>query len=418
MDPPPPIVGVPTPEPPPGKPQGRAVVLVVAVGIVAGLLGYLAGATLSTDDDTAPQDAGSSVGTAPSTIPAPTSPEGTRSPPTTGEPSTSLPDQPLLGDLVPGFTGTLLLAVGDWPNFDMTEWRSDRAIPDTTALPPTVSLATDVTGRLHAGLGRSANEESDSVLYVGPVLSIRPAALKVTSLAWNNSIAGRLAWLQQVDEDGLELRVGEVDPPSGSFTPGTTIALIPADHRLLTWDSWGFLLNGPDPVLGTEVVYLVDADGSEQWRFPAYSGYASSVGQLLLMRFLEETGDSQFFLTFPSRSAEEEPNSLEWAPADPRGEVNAVAWSPDANHLAFLVYEGGATSWRIEVRQIDGTLTGSAQVPYRLWDINWTSDGRFVLATGTDNAGKFVVVFYDTVDESLDEVAFDTAVQQILTHRD
>ncbi len=418
VDSPPPSVGVPQPEPPGDERPIGVVVLVAAVGLAAGLLGYLFGVTSKGDNDSVSRETSSPVVAASSTSSSMAT-GATSSPPTTASTSTSLQDRRLLGERVPGLTGTLLIELGGFPNREVWEWPADRAEPIVTVLPAGVSLDGDVTRRLYAGLGLSAQNQPQPVMYVGPVRSMRPAAMNVTSLAWHNTTPGRLAWLQASDGGGtVELRTGEVDP-SGVFGLGDTISQVPSDDRLLTWDSWGFLLTGWDPVQDERVVYLVDSNGAEQWRLPALDAHVSPSGQLLLTQ-LDDTDEYEFLSTDPSSAATQTPTPVDWAPVVVAGEVDYVAWSPDADQLAFLVWEGAieeccATTRRIEVWGSDGATASSISFSYRVWDVEWGADGRFVLVPGTNNAGKHVLLFYDTVDNSLDEIEFDTWVQQVFT---
>lgn len=48
---------------------------------------------------------------------------------------------------------------------------------------------------------------------------------------------------------------------------------------------------------------------------------------------------------------------------------------------------------------------------WRVWDLEWGPNDRFLLMPGTNDAGRHVVIFYDTTTEETSTVDFHTWVQ-------
>ncbi len=373
-------------------------VQVVAAGAVAALLvGYLwlAPATDGTVAVAPPPQAAALA------APDAGAPEAPSTPPSTS--------QRTLEDMVPGFEGTLFAHLGMWGRMDGVHWPSRRIEPVIVPLPRGITLSTDATGRLLVGLAPSAIDGPGQALYVGPASTLRPAAVNATSAAFHATAPGRLAWLE-ITATGARLRLGAVDPGGTLAASSSAVAQLAANHRLVDWGDWGFLLAGWDPAADAWVVYLLDMAGTEQWRVAAVAASVSARGDVLLAN--DEPGGEFSWSFAPAGTDGALASRLDWVP--PGADV-AAAWSPDAAQIAFLTPGSSGPRSRIDVRRPDGTPVATVEVALHMGGAGWSHDGRFVLARAAQPNSRNVVYFFDTRDGSIDEVEFDSWVQLAAT---
>ncbi len=361
--------------------------LVAAVAAAALLLGY---ASL----------AGAGDGRmAPAPLPAP---------PDRTEPARP-PGDPSLGDLVPGFEGTLVAQLGVWGRVDVAQWPSGRTEPVTLPMPRAISLSTDAARRLFVGVAPAALEGRGQAMYVGSLADLRPAAVNVGSAAFHATSPGRLAWLE-IDGDLSRLRVGSVNPGGLLAAESPAIAEVALDHRLVGWGDWGFLLAGWDPEADIWIAYLLAPGGAERWRLPAVDAAVSPHGTVLLAHAAEVGG---FRWSQGSAWPDGTPvEALDWVAEDAG---LGAAWSPDGDLVVFVAPGASGLGSRLDVRRADGTAVRSVDVPLQVAGVSWSHDGRFVLARAAQPERRNVVFFFDTLDGSLDEVEFDAWVQLAVT---
>jgi hypothetical protein len=73
--------------------------------------------------------------------------------------------------------------------------------------------------------------------------------------------------------------------------------------------------------------------------------------------------------------------------------------------VAFVGYGGeNGTDWRLNVYARNGAHVNTATVPWRVWDVQWSPDERFILMPGTDNQDTQAVIFYDRHTDTLSAV--------------
>ncbi len=369
--------------------------LVVATAVIAGVAGFVLGGRGAAEPGSTSQP----LATLPSTA--------ISVPPSTAPPvAAAEAEAATLEDRIPGFDGILVLEVG---SDQMLRWASNRMAPVVQPVPEGWVLEAQPGARLFAKLGQSASPDSDLVVYVGPIGDLRPARFDVDSVMWHRENGRGLAWLEVIDVSWRRVVTGEVDP-SGRVRITDEVAEVPGGGVLLAWDSQGFLIReSPD-------VYRLSSDGTEIWRESALDAVVASNGAILLVRPIADT-DAYEYLVMPA-GGEGPPEVLPWAPARTMADFDMALWSPEADRLAFVVWEGEpgaccATTRSLELWTVDGTQTDRVRFAYRAIDLEWSPDGRFVLVSATDNREKYVVLFYDTVDGSIDEVEFDGPIGQV-----
>ena len=82
-----------------------------------------------------------------------------------------------------------------------------------------------------------------------------------------------------------------------------------------------------------------------------------------------------------------------------------MKWSTAGDAIAFVGQAAaGAADWGLHIYTADGTLLSSTEIPWKVWDIQWSSDDRYIVMPGTDNDGSHGVIFYDTHTDTLSVV--------------
>lgn len=367
----------------PGGKWARLAGLVAAVGLL-GLLIYVAGFS---------PDADSGV-TAAEAVPDPATTSPLSAPIRSGAGQR-------LDEIISGLEGTLVAVVGPAPSLELVEWPSTSLSPRREALPagasPRLAFESSLAPRL-AFLAPSPSEEA-FVLYVGTTRSYFPAVAGVTWFAWHNTQSGRLAW---IGEDRA-IHVGRVTSPT-QVEETATVGPFEFDVELAAWDSSGFLVFSRDNTTGQRILRRLDSSGQETARIPTTEAYLAKDSHLLLARWSEAVSGFEFFTAGPNL---DQLTPLAWAPS-----TSIVAWSPQADRLAFIVYQGGSAS--LEVWSRDGELFHTVNLPFGVWDVEWSPDGRFLLMPGTDiNAETHAVLIFDQADGSLDQLPFDDWVHYV-----
>jgi hypothetical protein len=361
---------------------------VVAVGLF-GLLGYM----------TRPSSSNGERPGAPETA-------ITRPPSTTSASSaavlTALESNERLDEMIPGLEGTLVAVVGPASSLELVEWPTTSVSPRRRALPtgasPELAFEAGITPLL-AFLAPSPTQEG-ATLYVGTTRSYFPVAEGVSWFAWHNTRSGQLAW----SGEDRKIHIASVVSSTGVEETATVGPLEPF-AELVAWDSSGFLVFSRDDTTGERVLRRLDLSGQEVARIEATEAYLAKDNYLLLARWSEDGSGFEFYITGPNL---DQLTALDWAPKD----ASAVAWSPLADRLAFIVYQG--SSARLEVWSRDGDPLHTVDLPFGVWDVEWSHDGRFLLMPGTDiEAETHAVLVYDQADGSLDQLQFDDWVYYV-----
>ncbi len=299
-----------------------------------------------------------------------------------------------LGDVLPGFDGTLVATLGSWGAVDLLRWGPDGAArePLTEAFGP---LAFDAAGEWMAYLGVDG---TGPVLHAGPVGAAPTFSTAASSTAWHGRQPGRLAWLAAGTLVTADLAAaGQPHQVGGD-----------AD-ALHAWDEAGFVVTDWDAGQTAEL-QLLAADGSVTAAHPGIDFVDQSTdGWLLLVR---HAATQTAFLSSAADLADV--SHVVWAPADARAEQRLAAWSPDGRHIAFLTYSGETfATWELEIWSIFGTLDDHVPLGLRAWNVAWSPDTRFVAAPGSDLEGKGKLVVYDRDADRLYVLELRDIVQHV-----
>lgn len=326
----------------------------------------------------------------------------------TGPASTTTPD-PLPAILaVPGATGTLHALVGDSNRQVIDVPTEADASPrglDSVPLGFVTDFALDVSNEFVAFL-RMGEDPTDP--YQLNVWSERShfslADVGVDSYQWHQSQPRLLAAITIADPRGpAELQTLAFND-SGRVSDRATITDLGADHSLRGWGEWGFLVGHYDQLLETEVTTLLDETGEVVWQAEDMNVLDSSPDQILVLQSSDEGQDTHSVID-PTN-----PDAMTVLPLPDGATISGSDWSPDHRLAVHYPSEGRNGNIRIYdpelTKPTDITLEG-----WRVWDLNWGPNNRFIVIPGTDDAGRHVVIFYDTTTQTLSFVDFHDWVQ-------
>lgn len=396
------------------EPPGPRWSLTLVIAVVAITVGYLLGAS-GTSPEAAPA---SSTTTSREPIPASTT--------TTIGVTTSEVAPSRLADLVPGFEGTLVVQGGDFYSPNLSVWPAHLSSPSVGTVSRGTPFEFDSSSHLPARLVQGATEPdySYSVLLVGshPVrvlgsggllMSMGVAAVDVHSFAWHSTEPRRLAWIEgsadSSTEEGRALRMGSVGD-DGVFVSSPPLATLHSSETpyvglsLVAWDTWGFLISRFDRAGGASLS-LLTPDGTTAWTLtlprPLVGVQVSNTGEILVALFSGGSTNEELEIALADLSGRE-PEVLDWEVSGP------VRLSPEGQRIAYLSRDSDRQE--VIVRGVDGAVLHSVAVSdARLWEVEWSPDGRFVLFPdyGEPFGGRHVLVFIDTEDGRSHIVPFD-----------
>lgn len=348
------------PRPSPRSPRpGRWPLLIGLAGVL--LLTIIAGDPASESDR--------SANTVPPIPPDPPAPQ----------PTVPVPDEPVpspLDDFVPGFSGTLVMAVADAEGTQVWRWSSGRDGVIARSLPVAdiYDAAPDPSGSWVAGIHRFGRELPS--LQVGIETHPSPVFWGARSFVWHAAASGGIAWVEQPDAAATStIHVGERVEDGVFFKPAAMLDgfwFATGADRLVAYDNTGF------------VVERWSADGASVQRLgPDGQTLGTASGQFVGISpggtVAVREGVVTRMLTGPS---------LEESTMVPTP-YTSVAWAPGEARFAATDFEA---------KSVD-LADGAARRTVAVGDIGpsimtWGPQGRFVLVSGHVESDP-VIVFID-----------------------
>jgi predicted NUDIX family NTP pyrophosphohydrolase len=308
-----------------------------------------------------------------------------------------------LGELVPGFMGTLHAVEGS-DGFRMLSWDEGQPLLRGARLSEgrPHELAYDAGGDL-LGLVLQDNRSGDGTLMVGDQSGLTALGFEVSSFAWHQTEPGVMAAISlPFGSEEPELVTVSFEGPAGESATVRPVTTLQREDIVLAIDTWGILIRRHEA--GLNRIVLLDEDGTQLWARAAHWAYASPSGDILLSFYSNET--REFRAIRPTTPPTE---TGAWFELPTLG-VTAVGLSPQ-NGVAVVTYQGSGAESELAIYDIDGNLLDSVDLRWRVWDVEWSRSGRFVIMPGVDDAG-YTVLFYDTEEGRLTSVGFE---EQILT---
>jgi hypothetical protein len=326
-------------------------------------------------------------------------------PDTTSTPGTSevRAERGVLSELVPGLTGTLKAVTGSG-DASMITWDAQGPLTLTTGFPEgrPDQLSFDAGGGLFALTIQDSATRSGALL-VGNGSDLTEMAFDVSSFAWHQTEPGTLAAVSRpFGSTRPDLLTVSFPGQSLADAVVTSVVSVGPQDIVLAHGSWGFLIRRPRAA-SNEIV-LLDESGDVQWTRPAHWAYAAPTGDILLSFYSNEIRELHAI-----RPDTDPGDPGAWFELPALG-VSGVAWSPNGREVAVVVNQGGEAGSRLDVYDKDGEVVGRVPLDWRVWDVEWSGDGRFIVMPGAGDGGQ-VVIFYDSLEDTTTPVPFDTAVQ-------
>lgn len=333
---------------------------------------------------------------------------GSSSTSTTVAATTTTIEQRALAELVPGITGTLHALVGG-SNRELMDLPADPEAmflrPDSRLLGFAGGLSFDVANALLAFTTLTEGTDDTYRLEVwSDAATFQFDDADVTEYRWHASQAGQMAVIAVAD-GRAELRTITFETRNLVAPATTTITEVDSDHSLIAWGDYGFILTDYDPLLEVDVTTLVDQTGTVLWQADNMTVLDASSRYLLTLKRLPDQGGYEHSVVDPN-----DPDASISLDLPLDGTPTGTAWSP-SERLA-VHYPTGGHNWNLRVYDVDlSAYTDVAVEGWRVWDLEWGPNDRFLLMPGTNDAGRHVVIFYDTTTEETSTVDFHTWVQ-------
>ena len=417
---------------PPADPLSRRLRAAGVAGVVvaAFALGWFLRSPAPTESPDGAESAASSV---PSTEPeATTAAVSTTMRPstttTTSQPADTIGLDVSLGEAVPGFTDTMIMAHWTETGIELVQWRPASAAPATIA---SIAHGGSGFGGLDAAATWYTVDDENGTLTVHQLAGTEPdvetfpnleaVGVRVADSAWHDTEPGQLAWLtcsRAPDGPGTLYRLDVTD------VSAEPIAVRPIDRPcagedggvwLEGWGDWGFALGRWDGAYLTQV--LLDADGTD---IAALEDKATEYRYRLIASGPDGTiwtdhplgaGPSSFQLSLDGRSRTPLPGLTdgEW--------TEAALWSPDGTRLALSPVTSEIDDRTIRIVETS-TGTTIAELGEPEWDLSptaWSSDSRFLIFDRRlcDDCGWWQdqqeLAFYDTQTDTTTAINLPTA---------
>ena len=326
----------------------------------------------------------------------------TTSPPASSSSTTTVPAAELtLSDLLPDTEGVLIAAITSHAGLDLVRWPP--AKPSRSSEIPMLSgpvLEFDASGQQMAFLGPLGTE--GPTLYVGRTVYWAPARFGVSSFRWHDTWWGRIGWMELGDPE--QLCWADADAVGTGLSAPVCVAS--SGDELVGFDSSGFLVVDHD----LRIVLRVDGSGRQVGSLPGSDALIGRDSQVLVIDRGRDGREAPFSLADPDLTNAVE---LDWAPPNTSGEYGLVALSPSSHgpELAFLVVPDEERRIQLQLWTFDGTLKQTVNLSGRVWDVEWDSTGRYLLAPGIIDERDHVLQVYDTFTQELVFIPYDNVIQ-------
>jgi hypothetical protein len=153
------------------------------------------------------------------------------------------------------------------------------------------------------------------------------------------------------------------------------------------------------------VTTLLDQKGTVVWQSQNMTVFEASPSRVLVLR--RPTNDEGYEHVVIEPAAPDDEVRLD---LPQEGTVTGSDWSP-SGQLA-VHYPIGGQNWDLRIYDPDlTTFTDFTVEGWRVWDLEWGPDNRFILMPGTNDAGRHVVIVYDTSTRMSSFVDFNDWVQ-------
>lgn len=311
-------------------------------------------------------------------------------------------------DLVPGIAGTVHVLVGGGSNRELIDLPAD---PEETLLRPVSTLpgsagglSFDVANRLLAFRTTEPSDDTERLNVWSSTATYQLDGLKVADYQWHQSQPGRLAVITVAN--GLAVLRTIAFETTDLVSPAiTTITEVDSDHSLIAWGKYGFIITDYDLLLEADVTTLLDQAGTIIWQSQNMTVLDASPTHLLVLRRLPDQEGYEHGVIEPS---DPEASLRLDLPLD--GTPTGTDWSPDGQLAVH--YPIGGHDWNLRIFEPEFSDYTDVMVQgWRVWDLEWGPDSRYLLMPGTNDDGRHVVVFYDTTAQTLSLVDFPTWVQ-------
>ena len=383
-------------------PRGRSSTLGVALAVVAGIAAFMF--LFGSDADSEPDAQSAATALAVPEISTGASDQlTTTSPPAPASSTTAvLGAEQTLSDLLPDTEGVLIAVITSQAGLELVRWPP--ATPSRSSEIPMLSgpvLEFDASGLQMAFLGTSATAKGPA-LYLGRPVSWAPARVGVSSFKWHATWRGRIGWMEL--GESRRLCWADADPVGARLSASFCVAS--SGDELVGFDSSGFLVVDHDE----GIVLRLDDSGQQVGSLPGSDALINRDGQVLIIDRNPDGREASFTLADPDLTNAVE---LDWAPPSASGEYGFVALSP-SNHppeVAFLVVPDEERRYELQLWTLDGTLERTVNLSGRVWDVEWDSTGRYLLAPGIVGERGHVLQVYDTFAQELLFLPYDNWIQ-------
>lgn len=229
--------------------------------------------------------------------------------------------------------------------------------------------------------------------------------VNVLSYQWHPDRTRLLAAVTIADPGApAELQVLSFDE-SGQESHRTPITRLGQHHVLHGWGEWGFLIGHYDQLFETDVTTVLDAAGDVVWQADDMTVLDASHDHVVVHQH-NEANENLYSVISPTDPSNATPLPL------PDGVVGLTGfgWSPDERLAVLYPTEGRDSSLRI----YNTSQTEFTDIPlegWRIWDLKWGPNSRFVVMPGTDDAGRHVAIICDTSTQAFSYVDFSGWVQ-------
>jgi len=301
---------------------------------------------------------------------------------------------------IEGLSGRLATVTGQSPaalTLNLTPVGTTIGGYEQIALPPFGrDFGIDAGGEWLGFIGGGVATTSD--LWLVPLDAGEAQVLpEITSFAWNTDRPRSLGWFNPTEGSAAEYQRAAIDA-AGSLAH-FEVSAVERNARLVAvaaagmWRTFRFGTDGfvafTDPGIGEVASRPAD--------LVAVSGSADAA--LFASLSLDDWGLGWSILEAGSHLP------LPWAPPD----ASMAAWRDDST-VAFAGVDGATTAW-VEIWDLDGTPLDAFRMQYRVWDLGFSPDRRFLVMPGVDPGGTYAALLYDLDTRRLTAIVADDRIQ-------